>query len=57
MVPPVPEADTNTEADEEANEQENVEPTPDVEAEEDGSMKELEEIFLSIYANPIVSKQ
>ena len=29
----------------------------DVEAEEDGNMKELEEIFLSIYANPIVSKQ
>ena len=29
----------------------------EVEAEEDGSMKEFVEIFLSIYANPIVSKQ
>ena len=29
----------------------------EIESEEDGSMKELEEIFLSIYANPIVSKQ
>lgn len=54
-------ADMYTEADKQAFEQymnaKLAMVQADVEAEEDGSMKELAEIFLSIYANPIVSKQ
>ena len=54
-------ADMYTEADKQAFEQymaaKLAMAQKDVEAEDDGNMKELEEIFLSIYANPIVSKQ